>query len=324
MSEEDKLKELWKLLAIIDLDFNWVLALASLTAQEIAVKRKLNELGLKASGDDFQEWAENLSKTMKNNGDEPPEILISIGRSYRHIRSKLVHDTDPNKVTEQEAEAILNNTIALIDALFINEPSQIDVDEFINSISASSLDEKVSKFIAFNDSRKKQIFKGIMNRLALSTWTEDYNYIFNFMQSSLNKLIDKPVLMNLLEIVIRKARNIRLAKDEEKLLSIILNFLKLDDIKEFIKKKGLVDVLLKEYERSWSFNVAGLTAEIISEIAELLTPEEINRVVEVALSNDQILYSWKARAPLEFILNKYKDLIPNEEADKLAQVLKNE
>jgi len=324
MSEEDKLKELWKLLAIINLDFNWVLALASLTAQEIAVKRKLNELGVDASGEDFQKWADKLSETMKNNGDEPPEILISIARAYRHIRVKLVHDPNP-KVNEREAEAIFNNTIALIDSLFINEPSQIDVDEFISSINATSLDEKVSKFIAFNDSHKKQIFKGIMNRLALSTWTEDYKYIFNFMQLSLNKLIDKPVLRNLLEIVIRKARNIRLADDEEKLLSIILNFLKLDDdIKEFIKEKGLVDVLLEEYGRSWSFNVARLNAEIISEINELLTPKEINRVAEVALSNDQIRYSWKARSHLEFILNKYKDVIPKEKADKLAQVLKNE
>ena len=117
-SKEEKLNNLLEVLKSIDLDFNWLLALTSLSAQEIVIKRKLESLGESYDEQDFQMLAEKLIKTMESRGIEPPHILLSIVRADRHIRAKIIHDPHKTRLNAAEANAIFTNTVALINTLF--------------------------------------------------------------------------------------------------------------------------------------------------------------------------------------------------------------
>lgn len=68
--------------------------------------------------------------------------------------------------------------------------------------------------------------------------------------------------------------------------------------------------------------IAGLNAEIMLNLADILNEEEINRVIDAALLNDQITYSWSARPLLKIFLSMYRDKIQKEKAKKLEEMFK--
>lgn len=110
---EEKLRNLLELLKDIGLDVNWLIAVASLSAQEIAIKRKLNELVASYGEEDFQTLASKLVKIMEERKMEVPHIiLLSVARSYRHIRAKVLHDPHKTRLSIEEAKAIFNNIIS--------------------------------------------------------------------------------------------------------------------------------------------------------------------------------------------------------------------
>ena len=64
-SDMEKMRELLDVLKDLGLDLNWIIAVAALSAQEIAIKRKLDELGEPYGERDFQKLANNLTNAMK-------------------------------------------------------------------------------------------------------------------------------------------------------------------------------------------------------------------------------------------------------------------
>jgi len=64
-SVEEKVNNLLNVLKDIGLDFNWLLGIVSLSAQEIAIKKKLDELGESYGEEDFQKLADKLIKSME-------------------------------------------------------------------------------------------------------------------------------------------------------------------------------------------------------------------------------------------------------------------
>jgi hypothetical protein len=149
--ESSLIDELLKVLKNIGLNAYWLLAASSLAAQEVAVKKKLDELGVPYGEGDFQAIAEKLTNAMKERKIAVPEILLSISRSYRHIRAKIMH-VPQARLDLDEAKAILYNTDALIRTLFKVNP--LEISEFIQSISKSSLRESLDKFGTFNAEKK--------------------------------------------------------------------------------------------------------------------------------------------------------------------------
>ena len=170
---DQKVDNLLKVLKGTNLDFNWILAVTSLSAQEIAIKRKLDELGESYGEEDFQKLAEKLVDVMRREGIRTPEILLSIARSYRHVRAKVMHNPHKTKLTSEEAHAIFYNTEALIKTLFAETIDQIETFQFVESIdSPLTLKKLVDEYARFGKERRKQIVCTIIDKISLMNWSE--------------------------------------------------------------------------------------------------------------------------------------------------------
>ena len=112
--EENELENLFKIMHEIlkycGLDWNWLLSIGALAIQELAVRKALILLNANYSSNDFQQLAQKLIEELERRGQHAPQILLSIIRSYRHIRSKLLHDPNRAYISKNEAEALLINT----------------------------------------------------------------------------------------------------------------------------------------------------------------------------------------------------------------------
>lgn|GEM_PF-900147 len=328
---EEKIKELLDLLKDIGLDYNWLIAVVSLSAQEVAIKKKLDELGEPYEEEDFQKIADKLLNIMKKRKIEVPNILLSIARSYRHIRAKLLHDPHRTMLSITEAEAVFNNTKALIKTLFKKELKELSIPKFIDllitlSSDHSLLNQQVIEFSNFNETTKKQIFESIMNRIVLLKQTEvaTHEGLFVFLKAALQRETNITLQGELFKIILYRTSVIpsHATEIKEKLLSIIAELTKLSHIEQLVRnERNLINIILAEYEASNSFTVAGWNAEIIANLASILNDEEIERVVHAILSNDQITYSWKARPFLRKIFSLHRNRIPKEEIRKLEEIL---
>lgn len=316
-----KLNNLLKILRDIDLDFNWLMAVTTLCAQEVAVKKKLDELGESYEGEDFQKIAERLIDTMKKRELEESEILLSISRAYRHIRAKVIHAPHKTRLNQEEADAIFYNTEALVRTLFKKDISQPDIHKFIESID--NLDGALKKFSGFSIEAKKQIFEEILNRISLMSWDElkANEALFEFLKVALKTEPSNSVKVELFDILLRRTLVSGSFFDRERLLRIIAEFTRLSSIRNFIKEKVYINQFLVEFEMSDSFAVAAANAEIVLNLSPLLDGEQINRIVEASLSNDQILFSYGARSSLKRFLAMHKDRINKDKLEELLQVL---
>jgi len=321
---EEKIEILLDTLEKVGLDFNWLIAITSLATQEIAVKRKLDELGEFYSEEDFQKLAEKLMRAIERRGERAPHILMSIVRSYRHIRAKIMHDPHKTKISTEEADAIFNNTRALVRRLFEAESGQTNISKFIKSINKSSLSEKVEEFKKLNKTTKKQIFNAIMDKISLLKWNEIkvYEALFDFLLEAMKIESNTNLQIELFEIVIQKTLIGGPSFGKEKLLSIISEMTRLNPIANFIKEKGLIDLIITEFEYSNSFNIAAYNAKILANLAYLLNEKQVNQIIDVALTNNQITYSWGAASHLKKILAINKDKISKEKAEKIRNILR--
>ena len=317
---EDKIRVLLEMLTSLNLDINWLIAVACLVAQEIAVKIKLEELGKSYGEEDFQKLAEKLKRALEERGEHVPHILISIMRAHRHIRGKIVHAPHKTKISENEAIALLNNTTALIKELF--EEKVIDIPAFVDSINESSLDEKVSKFLALKPETKKRIVMAIMDKIHTLDRQEaqTYSALYDFLKMAVKREDDRKLQCELLAIIIEKTCGYRLY-GKLKLLNIISELTRLEHVKHFVKEKNLIDLLVAEFKLSNSFYEAAENARIMLNLGPRLTTEQINRIAMAALSNDQILYSYGAQDALEALFSLHYDKIDKEAVkDRLAEL----
>lgn len=316
-----KLNGLLELLKSLNLDFNWLMAVASLSAQEIAIKKKLDELGVSYGEEDFQKLVKKLIDSMEKRELEVPHILLSVARSYRHIRAKILHRPRKIRLSAEEADAIFYNTEALIRTLFKEPVSSIDISKFIDSINKLSVDRMVKEFHAFSKEIKKQIFEAILDKLSLLKWDEirANEGLFEFLRAALKVESNITLRNELFDILLTRTLIGMPFLAKEKLLTIIAEFTRLSSIREFIRENKRINQIITEFEMSNSFAMAAINAEIILNLASLLDKEQVNRVIDAALSNDQIFYSWGARSSLRKFLSIHRDRVPEEKADKLLK-----
>jgi hypothetical protein len=314
--ESSLIDELLKVLKNIGLNAYWLLAASSLAAQEVAVKKKLDELGVPYGEEDFQAIAEKLTNAMKERKIAVPEILLSISRSYRHIRAKIMHMPQA-RLDLEEAKAIFYNTEALIRTLF-KEESSLEISEFIQSISKSSLRESLDKFGTFNAEKKRWIIEGILDKFLEE---DKINECFlKFLKESI-KFESGDLQVKFLDILINRTLVAPLFI-REKLLRIIAELTELGSIKEFLKEGGRIEQLIRAFEASDSFEEAAVNAAILLNLSSFLNEEQVNRIVDASLSNDQIRHSWGAKHKLERILILHKDKIQENKLRKFYEASK--
>jgi len=316
-SDMEKMRELLDVLKDLGLELNWIIAVAALSAQEIAIKRKLDELGEPYGERDFQKLANNLTNAMKNKGGAP-SILLSISRSYRHIRAELIHTPHKSKVSPQTAESILYNTKALVEELF----KDIKISKFVESIGINYL-ESVKEFSSLDKITKKKIFNAIMDKIVIFDWddAEDYEYLFEFLKDTLKEEKNSALKGELFEKIVHGTAS-SFNAGKSKLIPLINEFTRQSNIKEFIKEKEeLKKLILAEYKASWSFTIAALNAKTVLNIRDTLNDDEIVEVLEAFLRNGQIRDSYGAMDSIREFLTYYKDRVPEEKVNEVEEAL---
>jgi hypothetical protein len=326
----ENIQKLLNSLKLLDLDLNWIIAIASLASQEIAVKKKLRELGESYGEEDFQKLCEKLNQSMKNHGLNPPKILLAISRSYRPIRAEIMHSTpEVTKLDPSEVEGILNNTILLIRVLFEKDISKliaegISVGIFINNITKGPIEQQLKTFSNFSIESKRYVFDTLLEKISLMEWDDirvNQN-IFVFIENVIKLETNTNLQLEFCEKLLRKILYGVDIPAKDNLLSIVVEITKLDKIKNLIKERKFIDLILTEFETSNSFQRASANAGIILNLASLLNEEQINRVMDAAITNSQISYSWDAQEPLKKFITIHKDKIPKEKIEKLYSIWK--
>lgn len=107
-----------KALSILGLDDNWATSVIAFCGMENAIRKKLEMLGGDPGKHDFQKATDALVERIREDGDNPPDILISLAKAYPEIRGKLVHWGYRNSLYETECHSIVTNTVDLVRTLF--------------------------------------------------------------------------------------------------------------------------------------------------------------------------------------------------------------
>jgi hypothetical protein len=329
--EKASLSRLLELLKTLDLDAHWLTSVGALSAQEIAIKKKLSELGISYSEDDFQKLAERLEKSLANIGMRPPQILLAIGRSYRHIRAGLQHDPRRSRISKAEAEAILNNTAALMDGLSSAGEVALDIQSFVDSIVENEIDETLRKFESLAPVLKKKTFSVTIDRMTNEAFMRkiaDKNgtkKMFDFLRRALREETDLQTQIDLFEQIFStvfcksEVENIGI---KEELLSIVDEFCSSLNVKSWIRGSDRVNPIISGFEASETFSIAAKNARIVLKVSDLMTRKQLERVVDSALNNNQIYYSWNARDTLKEFLSSYESKIPKKKLKELRGKMK--
>jgi len=322
-----KLSHLVEVLKDTNLDFNWVLSIAALSAQELAIKKKLDEFGASyPEGEDFQKIADKLKKEFEKRSLDVPLILLSIARSYRHIRANLIHMGHKSKPSDIDTDAIVYNTEALVSSLF-KKPAIAEIPkipQFVESINQLPVQKVLKKFNDFNLEEKKQIIIAILGEISLLDRSDisANEKLFQFLDLAIKSEKESRTRIELFGVFFDTfpSRIIRFGKD--KLLSIIAEYTRIAPVKKWVSEKAeRVNWLVSEFKGSYSFATAGINAQIIANLAPILNKKQANEIIEAASSNAQIYFSYEAQSHLKGLLPFWEDKVEKSKLEALRKKL---
>ena len=235
----------------------------------------------------------------------------------------MVHDPRSPRPTLKEAEAVLSDTEALIDALF-GERIEVNVSEFIKSIieRRGEFDIFVKIFKGLNSGTKMEIFDKILDKIVIETSTgRGKDVLIKFLKEALLTEDNDDVKFKMFEKVVRRLPQIGIYKYQ--ILPILVELTKISTIKRSLEgRRDLLTILISNYRSSENYDIAGKNSAIIFNLADLLTSQDLKIVVESAVENSQIRGSFSARRYLMNILLNYRNKIPGRSARRLETILK--
>lgn len=326
MSESDLkelLKKLMEVLKDLELDFSWLITVVSLILQEIAIKKKLLYLDVEPGTSNFGELIDKLAKEMEERGMITPPIILKLVQASRRPRALMLHDPRSPQPTLKEAEAMLSDTEALVDALF-GERIEVDVSEFIESITKdrSEFEKTVKTFKSLNKKTKLEIFDRVLDKIVVRTSAVgEKDKLARFLKETLIIEDDDGLICELFEKVVRRLPQAGLYKIQ--ILSVLAEVTKVSTVKRFLKnRRDIMDILINNYMSSESYDIAGKNAEIMSNIADLLTSQDLESLVDSAVENRQIRESYSARPHLRNIFMNYHGRMSSKSATRLKIILK--
>jgi hypothetical protein len=100
----------------------------------------------------------------------------------------------------------------------------------------------------------------------------------------------------------------------------ILKLLQESGIRRMVMRKGLIEAFISLLSTSPSYDEAGQRSDIIALFGADLTKDQLNRVAECIVTNDQVHPSWKAQRGLKQVLNARVGELNPIILDKLKQV----
>jgi len=260
---------------------------------------------------------------MKKNSLEVSEILLSISRSYRHIRAKIIHAPHKAKISPEEAEAIFHNTEALLRILFKKDIGP-NIRKFIESIYQLNQSKTLRAFNGFSLETKKRVFEAIFDRISLLDWNEIVanEALFDFVKDALKTESSNATRNELFSTLLHMTLVSKSPFASERLLQLIADLTKLSSIRNFLKRSGKINQIITEFEDSSSFAMAKATSEILLNLSPILDKDQMNKIVDASLSNDQIHDSWGARQNLKKLLVAHQSDVSQDKSKKLLEALK--
>jgi hypothetical protein len=301
-----------KAIGLVGLDHNWVLGVLALCAQEIAIRKKLESLGITAGDLDFQKVAELLVNHLKQKGEKPPDILLSLARAYPSIRGKLVHWGHKTRLYDAEVKSIVENTIGLIDTLFVEMPKRTDAYQLAETLLTNRDSELTSEILNLDSTQREKVVFALVERYSLLDWSQpSYHEIREKVRQIIKSIIKslKPEdIASLLDALIQRFSMVT----PELIMEMLGEVGALSSVRDMLQKKNYTDWVVSCFVSSGNFESAGVNARAIANIGPILSNPQIEQVFQAILDNDQIRYSWSAQYHLINFTAMYgKSINPN-------------
>lgn len=303
--EDTNFSRLMKAISLLGLDHNWVAGVIALCAQEIAIRKKLESLGGTAGDQDFQKVAESLVDHIKQMGEKTPDILLSLARAYPSILGKLVHQAYKARLYDAEVRSIVENTVGLIETLFIEMPKKTDIYQVAETLLKSGDGELTSKILKLDITQREKVVFALIERYLLVDWNQSGYYEINKKIRQIIKSIiksSKPEdIASLLDAMIRRFGTVT----PDIIMEILGEVGTLSSVLSMLQENNYVDWVVSQFVSSVNFDRAGVNARVIAEIGPILSDSQIEQVLQAILENDQIRYSWSAQPHLTNFIAMY-------------------
>ena len=237
----------------------------------------------------------------------------NLAMEFRRTRNKMVHMAWlPGK---KETEASLKSAENIVRSLL--DLSRIKTGISIESLKRMSEEEILTVVRQLSFENIQRLVQRILDEVSLiSSWKEEVSNenLFKFLKLAIRLRDERIQLFRMLYDCFTKA-TIKFGR--EKILSIFAELTRVATIKKWIAEKGNTDIFVSEFEKSSSFEMAGINAEIVLNLLPVLSDEQASRVIESASSNDQMYGSYKARGALREIISRCEKKVEKEKIENL-------
>jgi len=186
------------------------------------------------------------------------------------------------------------------------------ITEFLSQFSQDIVNPKelATKFLSFDRNSKIDILGYSVQFIIQNTLPEHYKI---FIEEVMEK--DDSVLVDLSEIIINNLINS--GNSKLNLLYILNDLTKYEEVKNLIKTNDdLKTVILAEYKTSNTYYESGVLSSILINILSALNNAEIISIIDYAISNSQITFSYNAHDNINKIIAHFEGTIPKEKIEK--------
>jgi len=316
-------EKFFQLLKRSGLDEYWLVSVSALVVQELYIKRVLLLMGLECKERDFQMLAEMLAEEMERRGIEPPKILLSVIRSYRHIRASLIHDPNKTSILPEEALAIVNNTYSLINAV-----SKCVGEIFAEEIVKMAENDAKAAYNTFKETKivcGPEFLKKIMNKVIEVIRKQSYRRIQPNIAVFLKCIIEECASdekVKLTELLVRDVIPHEVSKRNIEVWEIMKELTKSEGVRELFRRHSdLVDLLITGFSGADNFRVANEASKCLDNLFDELRQEHLRRIVNAFFENNQLRGAWEVQNFMRKVILQKKEYLDAEEYERLKQAL---
>jgi len=298
-NENKTKKRFTEALKLLGLNSNWSTAIIALCAQENAIRKKLESLGGNPGEKDFQKVASSLEKKIKEKGEKPPDILLSLARAYPHIRGKLVHAGYKNPIDPREVDSIEMNTIGLLEILFEDMPKKSSKYKIAEELLSLDDIETINRINELTAVKRQDVFITLIEMFTLAEIKSEKEKITRVLKSVFKSKIQE--IPYLIELAIQRYASYA----PTLVLDLLCEVVHLPSILDFIKEKGYTDWIVSHFAESGSFEQAAFNAKVTVKISSALDDSQIESIFMAIMENSQILYSYGAKRELADLIKSH-------------------
>lgn len=224
--------------------------------------------------------------------------------------------------TERGIDKIVEEVLRAVKPSKTRKPAKVSATKRLKEL-ISSLKEKNQESIketvsgmGFNDLRR--MFLDVLDGVALFDLPDssEHTNVFNFVLAAIlerNKEEGAKLFETLLDwffgTVTPSCKNL--------MLKMFAHLTRASYLKKVVSDAKVVSSFVAEFAASTSYETAGVNCEILQNIKSSLSKSDCRRVVESALSNDQIYDSWRAKEYLRKILTSCEGKVDQEKIEEL-------